>query len=81
MTTIMTFNEARVEEIAREYCRLKGLDPEARVGHGQEGSMMWHYAPRWTLVAEQVRDRLTWDAAMYCDSPSATSTPPPKRNT
>lgn len=68
---MIEFNEARVEEIARNYCRLLDLDPDERVAHGADvapgcvAPAILLYSPRWKRVAIEVRERLTWNAAEW----------------
>jgi hypothetical protein len=52
------FDEGRIESIARCFCEYQGLDPDQIIGHGIEGSGMWHQSPRWRLEAHKVREHL-----------------------
>lgn len=67
----ITFNEERIEQIARRYCVLRGEDPDERVGHSIAGSGMWHLSARWNVVAVRIRDEMTMQAAMF-DTPEST---------
>lgn len=60
----MTFNEERVEQIARRYCELAGLDQE-QVMVSMCGCPEIR---RWQQVVERIKDEWTMEAARY-DSP------------
>lgn len=59
------FNEARVEEVAREYCRLKGLNPDDDVPNEEANRFggAYYITKRWREVANRVRDEWTMSAA------------------
>lgn len=55
-------NARDVERVAREYCRLIGVDPDTMIGHGAEPDAngfvpaVMCYSPRWQLIARRVED-------------------------
>lgn len=56
-----TITDEEVEQVAREYCRLRGDDPDALVPHGADVSFggmvpaVLYHSPLWTRVAIEVR--------------------------
>jgi hypothetical protein len=62
--------DEQVEQVAREWCRLAGVDPDAMVGHGADPDSsgyvcaVWLHSPRWTRVAREVRERDRMDQAL-----------------
>lgn len=75
---MIEFNEKRVEEVARHYCRLKGLDPDAKATDRifiKDGVFTTEPVLNWELATERVREWLTMEAAIW-ESP--TETVPPK---
>lgn len=67
MTVIAEFpnkapDASRHELAARELCRLRGVDPDARVSHGADpspdGSVIdiMMYSPAWTRVVREIID-------------------------
>lgn len=57
--------EIQIEAAAREYCRLSGQDPDARlVGSDPVHPTLARYTPAWVLVAGLIRDRLALDKAI-----------------
>lgn len=61
------FNEARVEEVARAYCRLKGLNPDDDVPNEEANRFggAYYITKRWREVANRVRDEWIMDAANW----------------
>jgi hypothetical protein len=63
--------DEQVERVAREWCRLAGVDPDTLVGHGADADArgfvpdVWMHSPRWTRVASAVRERDRMDRA-FC---------------
>ena len=55
-------NEEQIERAARNLCELRGIDPDAKVGHGADPSPdgfvsdVWLYSPAWTLAKREVID-------------------------
>lgn len=79
MATALT--DAQVERIAREYCKLRGVDPDKLQSHAAKPDPVTHiqtlqvcYSPSWKLAAEFVRQRADMDEAFRIGTGPATFT-------
>lgn len=59
-----------IEEVARELCKLRGLDPDKAIPHGAKPNSSGYvpdilcYSPQWRLVAEEVATFMQMEQAI-----------------
>lgn len=77
--------EGQLEEAARRLCRLRGQNPDDKVGHGPEPSSdgvvldVLMYSPRWQIVRNEIIEHIRVDYAFKSVGPF-TFAPQPKHS-